>query len=85
MPNTLILNKSDPEIAAALADCEVGVPKEITLTVTPTVDDDAQFVATVDEVHYTEKESASEELVSPTVASPPTLASKVGMPKSSGY
>lgn len=57
--NIIILDKSQPDIAEALADCEVGVPKTLTLTVTPTVDSDV-FVATVDSVEYSESEPGGE-------------------------
>lgn len=59
------IDKSDAEMAAALADCEVGVPKTLTLTVTPVVDTDGLFVATVDSVEYTEEEATEEEAPAP--------------------
>lgn len=59
--NTVVIDKSDAEMAAALAGCEVGVPKTLTITVTPVADDDRIFVATVDSVEYSEEEEAVEE------------------------
>ena len=60
--NVISLDKSQPEIAEALADCEVGVPKTITITVVPVADTDTVFVATVDSVEYTESEDPEGEV-----------------------
>jgi hypothetical protein len=61
--NILSLDKSQPEIAEALKDCEVGVPKTLTLTVVPIADNEGAFVATVQEVAYAEEEVVEEEMV----------------------
>lgn len=60
--NLIALDKSQPEIAEALANCEVGVPKTITITVTPVVDSDTLFVASVESVEYSEEEATEEEV-----------------------
>lgn len=46
--NLIVLDKSDPVIAEAVAGCEVGKPQSFTLTLTPTLDDDTQLVANID-------------------------------------
>lgn len=61
--NLISLDKSQPEIAEALAGCEVGVPKTLTLTVVPVTDTDTLFVATVESVEYIEEEAVEEEAV----------------------
>jgi hypothetical protein len=60
--NIISLDKSQPDIAAALEGCEIGVPKTLTITVTPVADGDV-FVAKVDEVSYTEEEAVTDEVV----------------------
>jgi hypothetical protein len=60
--NIISLDKSQPDIAAALEGCEVGVPKSLTITVTPVTDSDGLFVARVDEVAYSEEEVVEEEV-----------------------
>lgn len=57
--NTLTLDKTDPEVAKALEGCEVGKPIKLTVTVTPTQDDDETFVADVDRVSYSQPKPAS--------------------------
>jgi hypothetical protein len=59
--NVLLLDKSQPEIAEALADCEVGVPKTLTVTVTPTSVSDTVLVAQVDAVEYSAPDGAESE------------------------
>lgn len=63
--NIISLDKSNPDIAAALEGCEVGVPKSLTITVTPVTDTDAVFVATVDEVAYSDEEESPKEETAP--------------------
>lgn len=59
--NIITIDKTQPEFAEALADCEVGVPKTLTLTVVPVTDTDDVFVATVDSVEYSEQLPEEEE------------------------
>ena len=68
--NVILLDKSQEEIAAALAGCEVGVPKQLLITVTPTTDDETNFVATVDSVEYSEEEEAAEPVEPPEGEAP---------------
>lgn len=60
--NSIVLDKTNPEIAKALEGCVVGQPKTITIQVTPLSDDDSGFVARVDSVSYEDDatEDASE-------------------------
>lgn len=62
--NTVIFDKSDPEIAKALMGCKVGEEKEITIKIMPTVDDDAKLVADITEIvsGYEEEEAEGEEV-----------------------
>lgn len=81
--NTLTLDKSDPEIAAALEGCEVGVPKTLTVTVVPTEDTDTIFTADVTDVEYTEDETETEEVEAPAKESygkMPKAIVMIGMP-----
>lgn len=81
--NTLTLDKSDPEIAAALEGCEVGVQKTLTITVVPTEDTDTVFTADVTDVEYTEEPEAEEEVEVPTKESygkMPKAIVMIGMP-----
>lgn len=59
--NSLIVDKTDPSIAEAVAGCEVGVPKTLTVTVTPVSDSDSLLVAKIDSIEYTESEEPSAE------------------------
>lgn len=52
MKSELILDMSDPDIAAALADCEPGETKTFTVTVTATVKDETEFRSDVEELQY---------------------------------
>ena len=52
MPNKLLLDKSDPEIADALSDCKVGDTKTLEITCEVTRDDDQTFEADVTGVAY---------------------------------
>ena len=61
--NVLLVDLNDAAFAEALADCEVGVPKTLTITVTPTVHDGGVFAATVDSIEYAEPEAEAEEEV----------------------
>jgi hypothetical protein len=54
----LVIDMSDPAMQEALADCEVGVAKTLTLTVTPLAKEGA-LVAKVDSVEYSEKAEAT--------------------------
>lgn len=74
--NIISLDKSQPEIAAALEGCEVGVPKSLTITVTPVTDSDGVFVARVDEVGYSEEEEAVEEPVAEEIEEAPYRPTK---------
>lgn len=61
--NVLLVDLTDAAFAEALADCEVGVAKTLTITVTPTVHDGGVFAATVDSIEYTEPEEGAVEEV----------------------
>lgn len=77
MPNKLLLDKTDPDIADALAGCKVGEPKTLELTVIPTRDDDTIFEADVSEVAYSpgdETTNTAPEAESETPATPPPKA-----------
>ncbi len=52
--NILRLDLSDPDIASALSDCEVGKPKTLTVTVVPTKRDGTIFEADVEKVSYSD-------------------------------
>lgn len=70
--NVLIVDLTDAAFAEALADCEVGTAKKLTITVTPTVHDDSIFAATVDSIEYAEpEEDASDEVESEPVGEAP--------------
>lgn len=68
--NLISLDKSNPDIAQAVEGCEVGVPKTLTVTVTPVSDSDTLLVGTVDSVEYTEEEAAIEEEAPATTEKP---------------
>jgi hypothetical protein len=57
--NTIILDKSDPEIAKAVAGCEVGKPQTFTIEATPVSDSDTLLVATIDSIEYEEPDGAA--------------------------
>lgn len=59
--NLVTLDKSIPEIAEAVAGCEVGKPQTFTITMTPVVDDDTKLLATIDSIEYAEGAGAVEE------------------------
>lgn len=70
--NLVYVDLSDAAMAEALADCEVGVPKTLTITVTPTVHDESVFAATIDSIEYTEpEEEVTEEVESEPVGEAP--------------
>lgn len=70
--NVLLVDLTDAAFAEALADCEVGVPKTLSITVTPTVHDGSIFAATVDSIEYTEpEEEVAEEVESEPVGEAP--------------
>lgn len=50
--NSISLDLSDPALAKAVSDCVIGQPKELRITVIPTVHDDATFEAEVTKVSY---------------------------------
>ncbi len=54
--NSLIIEKT-PDMAEALAGCEVGVSKRLTVNITPVADSDTLLVASIDSVEYTEGEA----------------------------
>lgn len=81
--NTLSLDKSDPEISAALEGCEIGKPKTLTVTVVPTEDTDTVFTADVTDVEYAEEPKAEEETEAPAKESygkMPKAIVMIGMP-----
>lgn len=55
----LVIDRSDPAMQEALADCEVGVPKTLTVDVTP-IAVEGVLVAKVDAVSYAEPTAAPE-------------------------
>lgn len=63
--NVIVLDKSDPVIAEAVAGCEVGKPQSFTLTFTPVADDDTQLVANIDpaSIAYTGEDEEEEEVM----------------------
>lgn len=54
--NTITLSKESPEIAKAVAGCEIGVPQKFTITATPVADNDTILVATIDSIEYDEED-----------------------------
>jgi len=70
MPNIIVLDKTDPAIAEAVAGCEVGKPQSFTITATPLSDDESSLVATVDQIAY--QEGAEEPAVEEEAAAPPS-------------
>lgn len=56
MPDTIILDKTNPTTASAVEGCEVGKPQTFTITVTPLSDDENLLVGTVDSIAYQEGE-----------------------------
>lgn len=64
--NALILSKAD--FAEALADCEVGKPKSLTLTVTPVSVTDDLVVAEPTAAEYTPGEEVEEAEEAPAEA-----------------
>jgi hypothetical protein len=75
--NSIILDKTNPDIAKAVAGCEVGKPQTFSITATPVADNDTILVATVDSIEY--EEPAESE--TPEEEAPEEAASKPYKPK----
>lgn len=53
--NSIILDKTDADVAKAVEGCEVGKPQTFTITATPVSDSDTLLVAKVDAIEYQEE------------------------------
>lgn len=58
--NSVRFDYADPDIKAAMADCKVGEPKTLTITLTPTEIGDGFIAGDLDSIKYKKPKKAME-------------------------